>query len=123
MLEMKGTEYLISDTSLPEQGYYLIEKRNRKSPTETTLESLYFIVNGIVFAAPNFKTIFDLKIEEQSLAALNLVKQIQKDVDYDFDQPSSFLSTNAGREDNYEILFEEQSSRVDDTFKRALDFI
>lgn len=67
-----GTEFVLLDALCKEgdekePSIYVIEKRFRKSRTETCTISVYFIVDGYITQAPTLKRVLDARTYNASI--------------------------------------------------------
>ncbi|GAA5938656.1 mediator complex subunit MED6 [Sporobolomyces koalae] len=57
-----GTEYVVAQQESQPPNLYIILKRNRTSPTATTVMSVYHILNANVYQAPTIYTVLNERI-------------------------------------------------------------
>lgn len=59
--EMKGIQFVVTQL-YPEKNLFWIEKRNRTSPRDFTVISVYYMLNFTIFQAPTLSHIVDTRI-------------------------------------------------------------
>ncbi|GJN94781.1 hypothetical protein Rhopal_007873-T1 [Rhodotorula paludigena] len=75
-----GLEFVVAPSSRPQDDLFVIHKRQRASPTETTVVGAYYILNGNVYQAPslfevlNERVLTSLHALSTSLSALTALK-------------------------------------------------
>eukprot|EP00054_Salpingoeca_dolichothecata_P025201 m.174606 g.174606 ORF g.174606 m.174606 type:complete len:168 (-) comp25280_c0_seq3:98-601(-) len=58
--QMQGVEYVLAHAG--DNGFFLIRKQYRHSPQQETLLAFYYIINGVVFQAPDLSSVFQSRI-------------------------------------------------------------
>lgn len=71
-----GIEYVMSDKDSIPPNLFVIHKRNRTSPTTTTIISVYHILNANVYQAPTIYTV----LNERILTSLHALESSMSDL-------------------------------------------
>ncbi|GAA5830080.1 hypothetical protein JCM5353_000701 [Sporobolomyces roseus] len=71
-----GIEYVISQNESIPPNLYIVQKRNRTTPTTTTVISVYHILNANVYQAPSLYTV----LNERLLTSLNALSSSMSDL-------------------------------------------
>ncbi|GAA5916287.1 mediator complex subunit MED6 [Sporobolomyces salmoneus] len=100
-----GVEYVISERDSKPPNLFIIHKRNRTSPTTTTIISVYHILNANVYQAPTVYTVLNERIltslhalESSMTDLIQLKPQWTPETLYHWNiapPPSSLTTTNA----------------------------
>lgn len=57
-----GLEFVVAPSSRPQDDLFVIHKRQRASPTETTVVGAYYILNGNVYQAPSLFEVLNERV-------------------------------------------------------------
>ncbi|PAA65015.1 hypothetical protein BOX15_Mlig012582g1, partial [Macrostomum lignano] len=100
LLSMQGVEYVL--LRFQEPILFVIRKQFRKSPTEVIPQSLYYIINGVVHAAPDLGSLFNSRLLtttyhlQCAFNSLNSIVRHHPDTGYSWATPGSGQGDSSG---------------------------
>jgi mediator of RNA polymerase II transcription subunit 6 len=79
--EMTGVEYVLVESNEP--TLFIIRKQSRESSSLTTALDLFYILNGVIYKAPDLLSICTSRLRKMIYHFQNALQQVEKEVRFD----------------------------------------
>eukprot|EP00347_Sterkiella_histriomuscorum_P000469 403375738 len=120
--EFTGVEFAITHAN-DEQNVYLIEKRYRNSPIDTSTITAFYILNGTIFQAHTFKKIIDAKAQNAAFLLNQAFEHFKEHSEILYSNTHSWDHLNqqskTTQKIDYDLIFENAQQEMELVYSNA----